>query len=41
MARFAIIVFFNQKNLAMSEKCRTFAAEMVKQVSKRYFLIIV
>ena len=27
MARFAILLFFNVKNLAMSEICCTFAAE--------------
>lgn len=37
MARFAILMFFNPKNLGMSEKCRTFAAETMKQIKQTIF----
>ena len=41
MARFAILMFFNQKNLAISEKCRTFAAETMKQIKQTIFFLII
>lgn len=37
MARFAILMFFNPKKLGMSEKCRTFAAETMKQIKQTIF----